>query len=484
VRVTEVTGGRGVTVAVVLSAAFQACAPLGPNYARPTITPPPAYRRVLTPADAASVADVEWVRLYQEPALATLIQTAIAENLDLRLAVARIAESRARADAARADLRPTVSAAFSSSPRARIGDDESWLRSLYNLGVAFQWEIDFFGRLRRASEAARNDLLASEDGARAVMSSLVGDVAQGWFELRILDELIAITERNIMLQQDALTLVQQRVQGGVSAGIDEQQAISQLASTRAQLPSLQQEAQLVENRLSVLLGRPPGPIDRPPGPSPAVPPDIPVGLPSQLLERRADIRQAERELMAATSRIGVAMGNAFPFPRIGLTAFFGVLSGSLDSLFKGNDSGVVSWSPTLNMPLIDSGRGKAGVAVATAQAEQAAVAYRRSILQALHEVADTLTTLTKVRDRITQEDVRVTAAREALRLSNIRYVGGVADYLEVLDAQRVLYLSETDLARSREDELTASVQLYRALGGGWSDQELGKLIERPFDARK
>jgi multidrug efflux system outer membrane protein len=471
------------TALTLTALSFSACA-LGPNYARPTITPPPAFRGVLTPGEAADLADLAWIRQYQEPELAGLIQTAIAENLDLRQAVARIAEARARADAARADLGPTLSGGFSGQPRTRVNADETWLRTIYSLSVAFQWEIDFFGRLRRASEAARNDLLATEDGARAVMSSLVGDVTQAWFDLRVLDELIAITERNIQLQQDALLLVQRRVQGGVAAGLDEQQATSQLARTRAQLPTLQQDAQRVENRLSVLLGRPPGPIVRTPGPITAVPPSIPTGLPSELLERRADIRQAERELAAATSRIGVAMGNAFPFPRISLTAFFGLMSGSLDSLFRGDGSGVVSWSPSVAIPLIDSGRGKAGVAVAVAQTEQAAIFYRSSILVALREVADTLVSLEKVRERIAQQQVEVTAAREALRLSDIRYVGGVADYLEVLDTQRVLYVSETDLARSRQSELQASVQLYRALGGGWSDQELLKIIDRPFDARK
>jgi len=188
--------------------------------------------------------------------------------------------------------------------------------------------------------------------------------------------------------------------------------------------------------------------------------------------------------MASTSRIGVAMGNAFPFPRIGLTAFFGALSGSLSKLFSGDESGVFSWGPTLNYPLVDSGRGKAGIEIAKAQAEQAALLYRRTILFALREVADTLVTLQKIRERIEQQQIQVTAAREALRLSDLRYRGGVANYLEVLDAQRVLFAAETDLARSRQVELNGSVQLYRALGGGWSDEELTKLIAKPAEAMK
>jgi HAE1 family hydrophobic/amphiphilic exporter-1 len=468
--------------AVLLAIGSSGCA-VGPEYARPTVTPPPAFRGVLAATDAADVVDFDWVDQYQEPELTSLVRTAVAQNLDLRLAVARIAEFRGRAASARADLGPTLSGSASVQPRTRIDDDEGWLRSLYDLGIAFNWEIDFFGRLRRASEAARNDLLATEEGARAVMASIVSEVATTWFDLRVVDELVAITERNVALQEDALALVRQRVQGGVAAGLDEQQAISQLASTRAQLPSLQQQSQLAEDQLSVLLGRPPGPVPRSVTPIPAVPPDIPVGLPSQLLERRPDIRQAERELMAATSRIGVAIGSAFPFPRIGLTAFFGMISTSLDEVFNGDDSGVIAWGPFVDYPFIDSGRGRAGVAIARAQAEQAAVVYRSTILQAFREVADTLVTLQKVRERIAQRQVQVTASREALRLSDLRYTGGVADYLEVLDAQRVSYLAEIDLTRSRQDELQASVQLYRALGGGWSDDELRRLIAAPSEAR-
>jgi multidrug efflux system outer membrane protein len=468
---------------VFLAASAGACM-VGPNYVRPTVTPPPTHRGVLEPQQATSMVDLKWVEQYNEPQLAALIQAAVAENLDLRQAVARIAEFRARAALSRSELGPTVTGVVDAQPRTQIETNESWVRSLYSVGAVFNWEIDFFGRLRRASEAARNDLLATEDGARAVMSSVVSEVAASYFQLRILDELVTITERNIKIQGDALDLVRRRVQGGVAAGIDEQQAVSQLARTSAELPLLQEEVQRVEDRLSVLVGRAPASVDRPADPITAATPDIPVGLPSELLERRPDIRQAERELMAATSRIGVAIGSAFPFPRIGLTAFFGTLSSTLDSLFKGDESGVFSWGPFVNYPLIDSGRGRAGIGIANAQAEQAAVAYRQSILIALSEVADTLITVRKVRERIGHQRVEVAAAREAVRLSDLRYVGGVSDYLEVLDTQRVLFLAETDLARSRQDELVASVQLFRALGGGWSDDELQRLVDRPADARR
>ncbi|HSG01818.1 MAG TPA: efflux transporter outer membrane subunit, partial [Vicinamibacterales bacterium] len=268
-----------------------------------------------------------------------------------------------------------------------------------------------------------------------------------------------------------------RIQGGVAAGIDEQQALSQLAATRAELPSLEQQAQQIENRLSVLLGRPPGPIARPATTlTTVVPPDIPVGLPAALLERRPDIRQAEQQLAAATARVGVAMGRAFPFPRIGLTAFFGSLSTMLNQVFSGDESGVFSWGPTVDWTLVDSGRGTANIDVAKAQVEQAVIVYRRAILVSLREVADTLVQLQKTRERIAEQQIQVGAARETLRLSDIRYRGGVTDYLEVLDAQRVLFSAETSLARSRQAELIASVQLYRALGGGWSDEELARLL--------
>ncbi len=462
--------------AVITVMAAPACT-LGPNYERPVVTPPAAYRGVLGPEEAASVADLPWVERFQEPELQALIGQAINENLDLRLALARINEFRARASAAKADLGPTLSGTAGAQPRTRVSSDESWLRSLYSLGLAFTWEIDIFGRLRRASEAAQADLLATEDGARAVMTSLVGDIASSWFELRVTDELIAITRRNIDLQQASLDLTRLRIQGGIAAGIDEQQALSQLAATRAELPSLEEQAQQIENRMSVLLGRAPGSVARPSTAlTETVSPEIPVGLPAELLERRPDIRQAEQQLAAATARIGVAMGRAFPFPRIGLTAFFGSLSTMLNQVFSGDESGVFSWGPTVDWTLYDSGRGTANIEVARAQVEQAVVLYRRAILTALREVADTLVTLQKIRDRIAQQEIQVGAAREALRLSDIRYRGGVTDYLEVLDAQRVLFAAETNLARSQQAELIASVQLYRALGGGWSDEELARLM--------
>jgi len=468
---------RRILFIVTLASLSVAACTLGPDYERPVVTPPATYRGVLGPEEAASVADLPWVERFGDPDLQTLIGEAINENLDLRLALARIDEFRARAAAAKADLGPTLSGVAGAQPRNRISADDSWLRSIYSLGLAFTWEIDIFGRLRRASEAAQADLLATEDGARAVMTSLVGDVASSWFELRVIDELIAITRRNAALQQQSLDLTRLRIQGGVSAGIDEQQALSQLAATRAELPNLEQQAQQAENRLSVLLGRPPGPITRPQTPLTAtVSPDIPVGLPSQLLERRPDIRQAERQLAAATARIGVAMGRAFPFPRIGLTAFFGSLSTMLSEIFNGEESGVFSWGPTVDWTLIDSGRGNANIEVAKAQVEQAVIVYRRAILVALREVADTLIQLQKIRERIAEQEIQVGAARETVRLSDIRYRGGVTDFLEVLDAQRVLFAAETSLARSRQVELIASVQLYRALGGGWSDEELARLL--------
>jgi len=468
---------RRILFILMLSSLSAAACTLGPDYERPVVTPPAAYRGVLGPEEAASVADLPWVERFGDPELQALIGQAINENLDLRLALARIDEFRARAAAAKADLGPTLSGVAGAQPRNRISADDSWLRSIYSLGLAFTWEIDIFGRLRRASEAAQADLLATEDGARAVMTSLVGDVASSWFELRVVDDLIAITQRNVTLQQQSLDLTRLRVQGGVAAGIDEQQALSQLAATRAELPSLEQQAQQIENRLSVLLGRPPGAIARPQTPlTTTVAPDIPVGLPSQLLERRPDIRQAERQLAAATARIGVAMGRAFPFPRIGLTAFFGSLSTMLSEVFNGEESGVFSWGPTVDWTLVDSGRGNANIDVAKAQVEQAVIVYRRTILVALREVADTLVQLQKIRERIAEQEIQVGAARETVRLSDIRYRGGVTDFLEVLDAQRVLFAAETALARSRQAELIASVQLYRALGGGWSDEELARLL--------
>jgi multidrug efflux system outer membrane protein len=397
-------------------------------------------------------------------------------------ALARVEEFRGRAALSRADLKPFVGGQFTTSGVPNRDDiDNSYSGSLF-----FNWEIDFFGRLRRGAEASAADLLATESGTRAVMSLIVTDVAQLYVTLRTFDEQLAIIQRTVKAQEESLDLVQKLAAGGVASGSEVQQALNQLATTRAARPRTERQMVQAENALSVLLGRPPAAVARGTGAS-TLPtaPDIPVGLPSQLLERRPDIVAAEQQLHAAVARIGVAVASKIPIPRIGLTGSFGRVSTSLEDFFgAGGEQGenVLSFGPFLDIPLYDGGAGKARVRIAHAQAEQAALAYRNTILISLREVADALVTIQKIREEIADNEVRTEAAREYLRLTDLRYRGGVVSYLEVLDAQRQLFAAETDLTDTRGTQLLAVVQLYRALGGGWSNDELSKLAERPATA--
>jgi outer membrane protein, multidrug efflux system len=317
------------------------------------------------------------------------------------------------------------------------------------------------------------------------MSLVASGVAQGYVTLRTLDEQLDITRRNIQAQEASLNLVQTLAQGGVASGAEVQQALTQLASTRAVLPRVERQLVQVENQVSVLLGRAPREVARATGPS-TLPtaPDIPVGLPSALLERRPDIRFAENQLRAAVARIGVAVAQKIPVPRIGLTTSFGRISTSLGDFFSGGDQAenVFSLGGFIDIPLYDGGRGNARVRIARAQAEQAALSYRGVILQSFREVADALVTIDKIREEIAENRIRADAAREYLRLTDLRYRGGVVSYLEVLDAQRQVFSAELDLSDTHLTQLLAVIDLYRALGGGWSDDELQKLAERPMNA--
>ena len=446
---------------------------IGPDYERPVLPAPDAHRGVLSPQDAASLADLGWAEVFGDPELRIVLETAIANNLDLQLAAARVEEFRGWSRVARSYLGPEVRGVGNTAPSPGSSEDSS-----YSLGFSLSWEIDLFGRLRRSSEAARAQLLASEDAARGVMTALVADVATTWFRLRELDTEVAIIERTIKSQEDTLALVRSLKRNGVASGTEEQQAISQLAGTRAQLPLALQRRVQTENLLRFLMGYAPEPVQRSAAPAaPWLPAEIPVGLPAQLLERRPDLRQFENELHAATAGVGFAEASRFPYLSIGLTSFFGLVSPELARLLDGDDPATELFSigPFLDAPIYQSGRGTGNVEVARAQLKQAELAYRRGVLQAYREVADVLIVTDQVRDFIAQSQTRVGAAREVLRLQRMRYRAGVVSFLEVLDAERQLFLAEIELARAHLTQLEAYAELYRALGGGWSDAELARL---------
>ena len=461
------------SLAAAIAFALAGCA-LGPDYERPELPVPEQYRGVLSPQDARSYADLGWADVFGDPQLRSVIGTAIANNLDLKIAAARVEEFRGRARISRSYLGPEIRGVGGTAPSPASDEDSS-----YSLGFSLTWELDLFGKLRRANEASRAQLLASEDAARGVMNALVADVASTWFLLRELDEEVAIVERTIRSEEAALALVRSLKRNGVASGTEEQQAIAQLASTRAQLPLAEQRRVQAENLLRFLMGYAPAPIERTPAPVALQVPDaLPVGLPAQLLERRPDLRQLEQQLHAATANVGVAQASRFPYLSLGLTSFFGLVSPELGRLLDGDDPATELFSigPFVDLPVFQSGRGTGNVEVARAQLRQAELGYRRGVLQAYREVADALVVSDKVRDFIAATATRTEAAREVLRLQEKRYRAGVVSYLEVLDAQRQLFTAEIELARARRDRQQSYVDLYRALGGGWSEEEIRRLL--------
>ena len=454
---------RVLTVAVAL--AIGGCA-IGPDFERPQLPTPVEYRGVLSPQDATSFADLPWTEVFNDPELRAVIETALANNLDLKIAAARVEEFRGRARVARSYLGPNIALGGNTVPAPGTPDDSS-----YSLGLTLNWEIDLFGRLRRANEAARAQLLATEDFQYGVVNALVADVATTWFRLREIDEEIAIIKRTIESQEASLELVRSLKRNGVASAAEEMQALSQLAATRAQLPQAELTRVQTENLLRLLLGSEPGPVARSPQPFGfAIPADIPVGLPAQLLARRPDLRQLENELHAATANVGVAEANRFPYLSIGLTSFFGVISPDLGKLLNGNDPAqeLFSVGPFVSMPIYQSGYGTGTVEVAQAQLKQSELAYRRGVLQAYRETADALVVTDKTRGIISETVIRRDAAQRLLELQKKRYKAGVSSYLEVLDAQRQLFASEIDLSKTRLTRVVGYVDLYRALGGGWT----------------
>jgi outer membrane protein, multidrug efflux system len=458
----------------LLSAALllAGCA-VGPDYKRPDVTVPPEFRAQPpdVPVSDKSIGDLAWWEVFQDDVLQELLRTALAANYDLRIAAARVLDARAQVTVTRSFQFPDVTGNASAAYTRIFGDrpptqQKSLFTPVGTLDLA--WELDLWGRLRRATEAARGDLLATEDARRFVMSTLISDVATAYFQLRELDLELEISKRTLESRQGSLRLVQLRYRGGVAALIDVRQAEVLLYTAAESVPDIERRIEQTENLISVLLGRHPGPVRR--GRSTAeqlaqAPPTVPPGLPSSLLERRPDVRQAEDQLAAATARIGVAKANYFP--RVLLTAAGGAGGVRIDGSWFG-PQGILAVAPQLTLPIFNMGRVGAGVDSAEAQAQEALIRYEQTIQQAFREVADALIEHTKRRESRIQQALLVDSLRDAARLADVRYRGGVTSYLEVLDTERQLFDAELFLAQSQRDELLALVRLYRALGGGWT----------------
>jgi len=456
---------RGLAL-VILSVLLISCA-MGPDYTRPKVPVPEAYRMAGAAEEVQSIANLPWWELLRDEELQKLVRIALNENKDLQQAVATVEEFQALLGIARTDFIPQISIAANAPPKfARLhpvnipGFPTS---STYYGEGNLSWELDIWGRVRRANEAARADLLAQEENRRAVVLELVSSVAQAYFDLRQLDMQLDITKRTLQSWEESVGIAQARLRQGVIPRLDADQFEAERANAAAQAAALERQMVQKENELSVLLGRNPGQIPR--GrllTEQVMPIEVPAGLPSALLQRRPDILQSEQELAAATARIGVA--KAERFPQISLTGLLGVASPQLSSLGKGTfgAAGLGLAGPLLNAQTLGFQQ-----KAAKAQARQALAQYEKTILVAFSEVEDALVAVRTVRDQIKAQEEQVEALQSALHLAETRYRGGLSNYLDVLTAKRNLFDAELSLAATRRLHLVSIVQLYKALGGGW-----------------
>jgi multidrug efflux system outer membrane protein len=447
---------------------------VGPNYRRPQVEPMGAFRDQAQ-AEAASLADQPWWAVFGDPALKDLIGQALEHNFDARIATERVLEYQARASIERTDYLPTITAGAGwqrahSSPFVAAGGGTG---SAYNAQASMYWELDLWGRLRRLNEAALANYLASQDARRGVFLSTTAQVAQAYFELRDLDARLEIARSTTAAFQETYDLFNRRFTGGAASALETARAEAALAAAASFIPNLERQIAAQENLLSLLVGRNPGPIPRGAAlAAQALPPTIPAGLPSTLLERRPDLRVAEQQLVAANAAIGVA--KAAYFPTLSLSGLLGGVAPEVGRMFGAGKE----WSinPALSLPL-QGLRPKYQKDAAVAMWQQAKLHYEAAVTGAFGEVSTQLVAYQKLADVEAQQARSVAAYREAVRLSTMRYSAGLSSYFEVLDAQEQLFPAENTLSQVRLARLTSLVQLYKALGGGWNLQD--PLTARP-----
>ncbi len=445
---------------------------VGPQYHRPDAAAPEAFRG--GDLAAARAPDLGWSQVYPDPALRSLIEEALSNGYEARIAAARVEQYRAIAAQVHGQLLPSVGydANGDRGKNALLGNAYTQGGGTTANGfdgyLSAAWELDLWGRVRRLDQAARAQYLASEAGRRGVLLSLTSEVATTYYDLLELDEELAIAHRATDSFSESLSLFSERLQGGVSSGLETASAEAARATSAARIPDLEAQIAVTENLLSILVGRPPGPIARGARladlPEPA---DVPAGLPSQLLERRPDVRQAEEEARAANAEIGVTVGGFLP--RIGLSAILGGVSNSLNSITS-RKSGLWSVGASASGPLFQGGGLRGQYQQAKAAWEEAKLGYQRAALQAFGDVSNALVTRQKLAAKRQEQARAVSAYLEAVSLSEQRYRAGRASYYEVLQAQQLLFPAEAALAQTRRDQHTAVVQLYKALGGGWDSE--------------
>jgi multidrug efflux system outer membrane protein len=440
---------------------------VGPNYQRPKTNVPGEYRGAPAAASAESLGEAKWWNVFQDEQLQALIRTALEQNYDVRIAAERVLAAQAQVRIARSSQYPSAGVGVSGvTNRYEASPSSSAYRWDYlEVGGGATWDIDFWGKYRRATEAARANLAQTEWGKRAVVSTLVANVAGAYFELRALDLDVDITRRTLASRQESLRLTQLLADHGAASMVDVRQAEQLVYTASAELPDLERQIEQEENTICYLLAQNPGPIPRGHSLTEQVrPPNVPAGLPSQLLERRPDIRAAEEQLVAANAQIGVA--RAAYFPSIPLTGTAGFVSSALTELFS-KPAGMWLAAASLAQPAYTAGLLQANVRLAEAQQRQALLAYTEAVRNAFRDVADALVAYQKTRQVREQQDLLTAAAKDSSRLAHVRYEGGRATYLEVLTNETNYLAAELNLSRARRDEMLSLVEIYNALGGGW-----------------
>ena len=463
---------RSAIVAVLTSCSLLTGCTVGPNYHRPAVQSPASFRELAdspqAQAQTASYADLKWWQVFQDPQLQELIRTALKQNYDLQITTERINAARGQLAVTRSSQFPQVQGNANFS-----GGKESNFQTRFNfltLAADAAFQLDLFGKLRRATEASRAELLATEDARQTVILTLVSDVASDYFALLQLDLQLQISRETVKTQENSVKLTNLRLDHGVATKLDVLQAQQVLDAANAHIPDLERQIAQEENAISILLGNYPQAVPR--GLAlveQKLPPEVPPGLPSTLIERRPDIREAEQILVAANAEIGVAKAEFFP--QISLTGGGGGAFGrsSAFSSLMGSQIGTWSYGAEVSQPIFTAGALRGNLKVAESQHKQALLGYQQTIQRAFGDVSDALIGYQKFHEvRLRQEDT-VKDLQESVRLSDMRYKGGTTTYLEVLDGQRSLFNAELTLAQARGTEYQSLVQLYRSLGGGWQE---------------
>jgi len=463
--------GPYVCLTLMMCGALLAGCAVGPNYKRPPVDSPAAFRDDNAVTNT-SFADLAWWQVYQDSILQSLIRQALTNNYDLQIAVTRVEQARAVAMQARSQFVPNVNYSGTVSQ----GRNDLFGSAFPNNGATTSsavatlnafWEVDLWGRVRRLNESARAQLLASEEARRGVRLGLLGDVATDYLRLLELDQEMEIARSTTNSFGDSLKIFTQRLEGGTASDLEASRAEAALDDAASAIPSIQEQISITENELCILLGRIPGPISRGDSLLAGLPPEVPAGLPSALLERRPDVRQMEQLLRSANAQIGESTAEFFP--QIGLTALFGKISPQLSAFSLGSAN---AWGVGAEAvgPLFEGGRLIGQYRQTRAARDEARLRYRQTVLTALKDVSNTLITRERLAEIRAQQVHEVAALERAVDVSTKRYLAGKASYYEVLEAQQQLFPAQLNLARTRRDESLAVVDLYKALGGGWQDE--------------